>query len=133
MLIEAPKREYRTWILDSRRWRHYAPRPDDIIIATYPKCGTTWMQRLVSLLVFQTAKPLPIMQISAWIDRRFPLPIETVVAQIEVQKHRRFLKSIIPLDGLPFYDDGEYYPRRRDPGATPPCRSTITAQASPSR
>ena len=57
MLIQAPQREYRTWIFDSRRWQHYRPRPDDIVIATYPKCGTTWMQRIVSLLVFQSPEP----------------------------------------------------------------------------
>ena len=54
MQIQAPQREYRTWIFDSRRWQHYRPRPDDIVIVTYPKCGTTWMQRIVSLLVFQS-------------------------------------------------------------------------------
>ncbi len=105
LLINPAEREYRTWIFDSRRWRHYRPRHDDIIIATYPKCGTIWMQRIVSLLVFQTAEPKPIMQISAWIDRRFPQPIEAVVAQIEAQEHRRFLKSHLPLDGLPFYGE----------------------------
>jgi hypothetical protein len=67
MLLEAPQREYRLWILDSRRWRRYSPRSDDIVIATYPKCGTTWMQRIVGMLVFQTAEPMPIMQISPWI------------------------------------------------------------------
>ena len=114
MLLEAPQREYRLWILDSRRWRRYTPRSDDIVIATYPKCGTTWMQRIVGMLVFQTAEPMPIMQISPWIDRRFPQPIEAVVAQIEAQKHRRFLKSHLPLDGLPFYDDVKYIHIARD-------------------
>jgi len=36
--------------MDSRRWEHYRPRFDDIVIGTYPKCGTTWMQRIVGLL-----------------------------------------------------------------------------------
>lgn len=114
MLIQSPQREYRTWIFDSRRWQHYRSRPDDIIIATYPKCGTTWMQRIVGLLVFQSTEPKPIMQISAWIDRRFPQPIEAVVAQIEAQEHRRFLKSHLPLDGLPFYDEVKYIHVTRD-------------------
>jgi Sulfotransferase domain len=100
MLVQTAQREYRTWIFDSRRWRHYRPRPDDIVIATYPKCGTTWTQRIVGLLVFQTPEPKP-MQISTWIDRQFPQPIEAVVATIEAQEHRRFLKLHVPLDGLP--------------------------------
>ncbi len=114
MLVQTPEREYRTWIFDSRRWQHYRPRPDDIIIATYPKCGTTWMQRIVGLLVFQSPEPKPIMQISAWIDRRFPQPIEAVMTLIEAQEHRRFLKSHLPLDGLPFHDDVKYIHVARD-------------------
>jgi aryl sulfotransferase len=114
MLLESPQREYRTWLLDSRRWRHYAPRSDDIVIATYVKCGTTWMQRIVGLLVFQTTEPKPIMEISAWIDRRFLPPIEALVAQIEAQDHRRFLKSHVPLDGLPFFDNVKYIHVARD-------------------
>ena len=114
MLVQAPQREYRTWIFDSRRWQRYRPRPDDIVIATYPKCGTTWMQRIVSLLVFQSPEPKPITQISAWIDRRLPQPIEAVIAQIEAQEHRRFLKSHMPLDGLPFHDEVKYIHVARD-------------------
>ena len=114
MLTESARREYRTWIFDSRRWQHFRPRPDDIVIATYPKCGTTWMQQIVGLLVFQSPEPKPIMGISAWIDRRFPQPIEAVIAQIEAQEHRRFLKSHMPLDGLPFYDEVKYIHVARD-------------------
>jgi aryl sulfotransferase len=114
MVLQSPQSEYRTWIFDSRRWQHYRARPDDIIIATYPKCGTTWMQRIVGLLIFQSAEAKPIMQISPWIDRRFPQPIEDVVAQLEAQDHRRFLKSHLPLDGLPFYDEVKYIHVARD-------------------
>ena len=72
MLVRPAERIYRTWIIDSRRWERYRPRPTDIVIATYPKCGTTWMQRILDLLVFQNAEPRPVMQLSPWIDRRFP-------------------------------------------------------------
>ena len=114
MPVQPARREYRTWTVDSRRWEHYRPRFDDIIIATYPKCGTTWMQRIVGLLVFQTSDPRPVMQISPWIDRRFPEPIEAVVAYIEAQDHRRFLKTHLPADGLPIYDEIKYVHVARD-------------------
>jgi aryl sulfotransferase len=114
MLIQPARREYRTWIIDSRRWQHVRPRPTDIVIATHPKCGTTWMQRIVDLLVFQSLQPRPIMEISPWIDRRFPEPLETVLARIEAQDHRRFLKSHLPFDGLPIYDGVKYIHVARD-------------------
>jgi aryl sulfotransferase len=113
-LIRGPLGEYRSWVMDSRRWQGYRPRTDDIIIATYPKCGTTWMQRIVSLLLFQSAEARPIMHISAWIDRRFGPSIEDVLAQIEAQQHRRFLKSHLPFDCLPFYDEVKYIHVARD-------------------
>ncbi|MDX6752240.1 sulfotransferase domain-containing protein [Geminicoccaceae bacterium 1502E] len=114
MLIRPQERVYRTWILDSRRWEHYRPRPFDIVIATYPKCGTTWMQRIVGLLVFSNPEPQPVMELSAWIDRRFPEPIEAVIARIEAQRHRRFLKSHLPSDGLPIHDEVRYIHVARD-------------------
>jgi aryl sulfotransferase len=114
MLIQPARRDYRTWIIDSRRWKRFRPRPTDIVIATYPKCGTTWMQRIVDLLVFQTVQPRPIMEISPWVDRRFPEPIEALLARIEAQDHRRFVKSHLPFDGLPIYDEVKYIHVARD-------------------
>lgn len=114
MLVKPSRSEYRSWAIDSRRWKHYRPRPDDIIIATYPKCGTTWTQQIVSLLIFQTPNSKPVMQISPWIDRRFGEPIDSVLVHIEAQMHRRFLKSHLPLDGLPFYDEVKYIHVGRD-------------------
>lgn len=108
MLIRSAQRSYRTWIIDSRRWDHYRPRDSDIVIGTYPKCGTTWTQQIVSLLIFQSPQPRPVQQISPWIERRFPEPIENVLERLEAQTHRRFLKSHLPLDGLPLYDDVRY-------------------------
>lgn len=114
MLVRQALREYRTWAFDSRRWDHYRPRAGDIVISTYPKCGTTWTQRIVGLLIFQDPAPLPLMDISAWIDRRIPEPIEAVIQRIESQTHRRFLKSHIPADGLPLYDEVRYIHVARD-------------------
>lgn len=114
MLIQPALREYRTWSIDSRRWQHYRPRPTDIVIATYPKCGTTWMQRIVDLLIFQTPQPRPVIEISAWIDRRFREPIEALEARVEAQDDRRFVKSHLPFDGLPIFEEVKYIHVARD-------------------
>ena len=114
MPVRAATRVYRTWSLDSRRWESFVPRSDDVVIATYPKCGTTWMQRIVSLLIFQDTAPLPLMDVSAWIDRRFGASLEETLAKIEAQAHRRFLKSHLPADGLPLHDDVRYIHVARD-------------------
>jgi aryl sulfotransferase len=108
------QRVYRTWIIDSTRWDRYRPRPGDVVIATYPKCGTTWMQRIMDLLVFQTPEPRSIPQVSPWIDRRFPEPLEAVMARVEAQAHRRFLKAHLPADGLPLHDEVRYIHVARD-------------------
>ena len=113
-LIQPPRRVYRMGSLNSAHWEQYRPRPDDIVISTYPKCGTTWTQRIVSLLVFRTPEPLPVMQVSPWIDRRSSEPIEAVMARIEAQGHRRFLKSHLPFDGLPIYGEVKYIHVARD-------------------
>ncbi len=108
------RRDYRVWTLDSRRWAHYRPRPGDVVIATYPKCGTTWMQRIVDLLVFQTPEARPVTKISPWVDRRFPEPVEALMARIEAQTHRRFLKAHVPADGLTLFDEVRYIHVARD-------------------
>src|SRR5687768_14489620 len=95
------ERVYRTWAIDSGRWQQYRPRAGDIIVATYPKCGTTWTQRIVDLLLHQSTEPRPLGQVGAWVDARFREPIEKVVAHLEAQTGRRSLKSHVPLDGMP--------------------------------
>src|SRR5262245_57008405 len=104
---------YKTWATDSTRWDHYRPRDGDIVIATYPKCGTTWMQQIVSLLLFQSPEPRPLWELSPWIDARF-LPLDEMQSVIEAQRHRRFLKSHLPFDGLPYYEQLRYIHVARD-------------------
>src|SRR5271167_2675957 len=86
-LLRAPTREYRTALMDSHRWDGFEPRPDDIIVATYPKCGTTWMQRIVDMLVFQSPDPRPFGQTSPWLDATIFAPIENDLATLAAQTH----------------------------------------------
>jgi aryl sulfotransferase len=108
-------RTYRNHHLDSTRWDSLVHRPDDIVISTSAKAGTTWMQRIVSLLVLGP-EPLPVsvMSISPWVDSRVPTPVDDMVAMLERQEHRRFLKSHLPLDAIPYHDDVRYIFVTRD-------------------
>ena len=72
------EKRYRTWLIDSDRWRAFRPRANDIVVATYPKSGTTWMQRILSLLIFRSGDPVALDRTFPWLEvnRR---PIEDVV------------------------------------------------------
>jgi aryl sulfotransferase len=43
---------YSNMVWDSARWEGFELRPDDIVISTPPKCGTTWTQMICALLIF---------------------------------------------------------------------------------
>lgn len=108
MLERAPIREIRDFYCDSRQWDAYRPRDGDVVIATAPKVGTTWTQQIVNLLIFQNVEPRPLMMISPWFDCRIQMPPEMMMQIIEGQDHRRFLKSHLPMDGLPIYSETRY-------------------------
>ena len=64
-------RELQNHHMDSTIWNEFPFRDDDIVIATYAKAGTTWMQQIVGSLVFQDATPREFPKVSPWIDQRF--------------------------------------------------------------
>jgi aryl sulfotransferase len=114
MLIRGAQREYRTWTLDSRYWDGFAPRDDDIIIAAAPKCGTTWMQQIVSSLVFLDAQVRALSAVSPWVEARFRFTADESSSAMARLPNRRFLKTHLPVDGLPLYDQVKYIHVARD-------------------
>jgi hypothetical protein len=105
---------YRSVMADSGRWEGFAFRGDDIVISTPPKCGTTWMQMLVAMLVFGTPDlPKRLTELSPWIDIQTE-KVEDVRATLEAQEHRRFIKTHTPFDGIPFDERVTYICVGRD-------------------
>jgi aryl sulfotransferase len=100
-LVNEPTRRVRSFVLDSARWDTFRPRSDDVIVATYPKCGTTWTQRIVTMLLHQSPAPRDIMGEAPWIDSTLFGSAEEVAAALEAQRHRRSMKSHLPLDAIP--------------------------------
>ena len=98
---------YETGVADSARWDAYRPRDGDIIVATAPKCGTTWTQMICALLVHGPKLPRPLTRLSPWLDR-LAMPIDSVIEDLERQPWRRVIKTHTPLDGLPFFDNVDY-------------------------
>jgi len=106
---------YQNVIWDSTRWDDFAFRDDDIVISTPPKSGTTWMQMICALLVFGTPEfDRDLGELSPWLDLVMQ-PREAVVAALEAQRHRRFIKTHTPLTGLPFDPRVSYVCVGRDP------------------
>jgi aryl sulfotransferase len=98
-MAQAPIR-YTSSDEDSARWNGFPFREGDIVISTRSKSGTTWLQMICALLVFQTPElPDRLSRLSPWIDHEVS-PIETVVERLEAQTHRRFVKTHTPLDGI---------------------------------
>lgn len=104
----SPAVRYRSPDEDSARWQGFPFREGDIVISTRSKHGTTWMQMICALLVFQSPQlPAPLGELSPWLDWLVE-PLDDVVGRLEAQDHRRVIKTHTPLDGIPI-NPGVFY------------------------
>ena len=106
-------RELHNHHFDSTIWNEFQFRDDDIVIATYAKSGTTWMQQIIAQLLFDGDPELAVAEISPWLDLRVP-PKEVKLPYVEAQTHRRFLKTHLPVDALVFSPRARYLYIGRD-------------------
>ena len=94
-------------------WNDFKFRDNDIVIATYAKSGTTWLQQIVAQLLFNGQEALGVAEMSPWLDLRVP-PKEIKLAEVEAQAHRRFVKTHLPVDALVFSPKAKYIYIARD-------------------
>ena len=106
---------YRSADEDSARWIGFPFRDGDIVISARSKTGTTWVQMICALLIFQTPDlPASLGQLSPWLDF-LTAPRDEVYARLAAQQHRRFIKTHTPLDGIPFDPRATYIVTARHP------------------
>lgn len=106
-------RELHNHHFDSTIWNDFSFRADDIVIATYAKSGTTWIQQIVAQLLFRGDPEVEVAEMSPWLDLRVP-PKEVKLPLVEAQTHRRFVKTHLPVDALVFSPHAKYLYIGRD-------------------
>jgi aryl sulfotransferase len=106
-------REFQNHHFDSTIWNDLNFRDDDIVIATYAKSGTTWMQQIVAQLMFDGDPDIAVAEMSPWVDLRVP-PKEVKLPLLEAQAHRRFMKTHLPVDATRFCPKAKYLYIGRD-------------------
>ena len=106
-------RELHNHHFDSTIWNEFQFRDDDIVIATYAKAGTIWLQQIVSQLLFNGEEGLEVAEMSPWMDLRVP-PKQVKLPAVEAQPHRRFVKTHLPVDALVFSPKARYLYIARD-------------------
>ncbi|MGP6087686.1 sulfotransferase domain-containing protein [Antarctobacter jejuensis] len=112
---EPAQRSYQGDLTDSRRWDAFQPRAGDIVVSTPPKCGTTWTQAILAMLI--AGDPLVDAQTSMkspWIDINVR-DLDEVMSRLEAQDHRRQVKTHTPFDGIPIWPHLRYITVYRHP------------------
>lgn len=105
-------RDIRNRHMDSRVWDRFAFRDGDVVVASYAKSGTTWVQQIVGQLIHDAGEAVPIRDLSPWLDYRLTPP--DVLERLEAQAHRRVVKTHLPLDALTFSPRARYLYIARD-------------------
>jgi aryl sulfotransferase len=106
---------YKNDLTDTDRWAHFVAHEDDIFVVTPSKNGTTWMQTIVTFLVFGASElDFVPAERSPWFDVTF-MPLPEAQAALERDDMRNIIKTHTPLDGIPFYESSTYIGVYRDP------------------
>ena len=106
-------REMHNQHIDSTVWNDFKFRDDDIIISTYAKSGTTWMQQIIYQMLSGGDTEQEVHAMSPWVDMRIP-PKSVKLPALEAQTHRRFVKTHLPVDALVYSPKAKYVYIGRD-------------------
>jgi hypothetical protein len=91
--------------------QRYRASPGDVFVATYPKCGTTWMQYIVYLLL-HGGEPLPP---GERMDAVFPHLEEVGEEAVRALPEPRLIKTHLPFERTPWHPGARYIFVARNP------------------
>lgn len=94
-----------------RSARDYEPEAGDIFVATYPKCGTTWVQYIVYMLVHRGRE----LAETERLDAVFPHLEEVGRRTVEALKSPRLIKTHWPVSLTPMAEAARYIVVARNP------------------
>jgi aryl sulfotransferase len=100
-------REVKNFAMDSSRWEGFPYRPGDVVIASWGRSGTTWLQQIVAQLLLGPRANLNLERLSPWVEHRVT-PLSPVLRMLEAQEHRRFVKTHLPANALPLSPKARY-------------------------
>jgi len=95
----------------------YVARENDVFVATYPKCGTTWMQSIV-YLILRNGEPITSdIKLSSIFPHLEEVGKEFVanVAAMTNDSNYRLIKTHLPFDLTPFSEKSKYIYVTRNP------------------
>ena len=98
---------------ESARWNGFPFRDGDVVVASYPKVGTTWTQQIVWQLIHGGPPEVGSLANTAWLDMRIT-PFQAIMDAYEAQTYRRSIKTHLPLDALVFSPKARYIVVGRD-------------------
>ncbi|XP_061580336.1 cytosolic sulfotransferase 3-like [Cololabis saira] len=86
--------------------QNFQARPDDILIATYPKAGTTWVSYILDLLYFGRVSPerqtsLPIYKRVPFLEVAFPSLVSGTEMADKLPTRPRLIKTHLPVQFVP--------------------------------
>ncbi|XP_049916564.1 sulfotransferase 1 family member D1-like isoform X1 [Epinephelus moara] len=83
----------------------FRPDPSDLLIATYPKAGTTWVQEIVDLLLHngdaEASKRAPTPERSPFLEICYPPPVPSGLDRLKNMDPPRIIKTHLPVQLVP--------------------------------
>ncbi|MGH0133739.1 UNVERIFIED_CONTAM: hypothetical protein FKN15_005254 [Acipenser sinensis] len=90
---------------------NFRARPDDLLIATYPKAGTTWTQEIVDLILndgdAEKCRRAPTHKRMPFLEMFSGPPLESGVSYLDKMPSPRIIKTHLPIQLVPqsFWDN----------------------------